>query len=382
MGNPVSALLELLGSKSDVQAVSTQRTRRIGKLNELERVALYKYIGSRVRAGHAVGAAMQKLLGSEYIRKTSRMKAAIEVAIHKFSRGAKLAVALQAFIPSMEYMLILTGDQSGSLPDTLAQLSDSIIRDRKMRRSFRKSLVPSFMLLIFGVLAIFATALFIVPQYRGVLKPNEVHGFAAFVLATSTPTGLASLVALVLGSFTGLIWFTRAARTVDAPWRRWLENIPNSPLAFYRDWNSLLWIRMHLIMLRAGVMERDALALSIKSATPWLARRLMKVKQYIERDGKRLPEALISTYASTNFPAPLLIEEIAQSGDAADISGALEKALAVWEGEFVESAETSLRVFSGIIRFLVIALLFGIAGSIVSLVLGAMHQSLAGASLY
>ena len=382
MGNPVSALLGLLSSRTDGQATVARRARRIGKLNELERVALYKYIGSRVRAGHAVGASMQKLLSTEYIRKTSRMKAAIEVAIHKFSRGAKLAAALQTFIPPMEYMLILTGDQSGSLPDTLAQLSDSIIRDRKMRRSFRKSLMPSLMLLMFGVLAIFGTALFIVPQYRGVLKPQQVHGFTAFVLASSTPAGLTSLVALIGAIFAGLIWFARAARTVDAPWRRWLENIPNSPFAFYRDWNSLLWIRMHLIMLRAGVMERDALAQSIKNATPWLARRLLKVKQYIERDGKRLPEALIATHATTNFPAPLLIEEIAQSGDAADTSGALEKALAVWEGEFVESAETSLRVFSGIIRFLVIALLFGIAGSIVSLVLGVMHQSLAGASLY
>ena len=382
MGNPVSALLGLLGAKAEGQSTVARRARRIGKLNELERVALYKYIGSRVRAGHAVGAAMQKLIATEYIRKTSRMKVAVEVAIHKFSRGAKLAAALQPFIPPMEYMLILTGDQSGSLPDTLAQLSDSIIRDRKMRRSFRKSLMPSLMLLMFGVLAIFGTALFIVPQYRGVLKAKEVHGFTAFVLATSTPTGLTSLVVLVLGAFGALIWFARAARTVDAPWRRWLENIPNSPFAFYRDWNSLLWIRMHLVMLKAGVMERDALAQAIKNATPWLARRLMKVKQYIERDGKRLPEALIATHASTNFPAPLLIEEIAQSGDAADISGALEKALAVWEGEFVESAETSLRVLSGVIRFLVIALLFVIAGSIVSLVLGVMHQSLAGASLY
>jgi hypothetical protein len=251
MGNPVSALLELFGSKSDGQSAIARRARRIGKLNELERVALYKYIGSRVRAGHAVGGALQKLLGTQYIRKTSRMKAAIEVAIHKFSRGAKLAVALQAFIPAMEYMLILTGDQSGSLPDTLAQLSDSIIRDRKMRRSFRKSLMPSLMLLIFGVLAIFGTALFIVPQYRGVLKPKEVHGFAAFVLATSTPTGLASLVALVLGVFAGLIWLMRAARTVDAPWRRWLENIPNSPFAFYRDWNSLLCRAASHLQLRA-----------------------------------------------------------------------------------------------------------------------------------
>jgi type II secretory pathway component PulF len=192
---------------------------------------------------------------------------------------------------------------------------------------------------------------------------------------------LTSLVLIVGGVFAGVIWLARSARTVDAPWRRWLENIPNSPFAFYRDWNSLLWIRMHLIMLKAGVMERDALAQAIKTSTPWLARRLKKIKQHIEGEGKRLPEALIATHAATNFPAPLLIEEIAQSGDAADISGALEKALAVWEEEFVESAETSLRVFSGVIRFLVIALLFTIAGSIVSLVFSAMHQSLAGTSL-
>ena len=382
MGNPVSALIGLLRSNGDGQAAVVRRARRIGKLNDLERVALYKYIGNRVRAGHAVGASMQKLLATEYIRKTSRMKAAIEVAIHKFSRGAKLASALQPFIPAMEYMLVLTGDQSGSLPDTLTQLSDSIIRERGMRRSLLKSLIPSFMLLLFGVLAILGTALFIVPQYRGMLKPNEVHGFTAFVLATSTPTGLTLLVVLIGTLFGAAIWLVRAASRVDAPWRRWLENIPNSPFAFYRDWRSLHWIRMHIIMLKAGVMERDALAQAIKTSGPWLARRLTKVKQYIERDGKRLPEALIATHALTNFPAPLLIEEIAQSGDAADISGALEKALAVWEGEFVESIETSLRVFSGVIRFMVIALLFGIAGSIVSLILGVMHQTLHGVSLY
>ena len=173
----------------------------------------------------------------------------------------------------------------------------------------------------------------------------------------------------------------RSVKTVDARWRRWLENIPNSPFALYRDWISLFWIRMHLIMLKAGVMERDALAQSIKTATPWLARRLIKIKQYIERDGKRLPEALIATHAQMNFPSPQLIEEIAQAGDAADTSGALEKALAVWEAEFVESAETGLRVLSGVVRFGVIALLFGIAASIVSLVFGVMHQSLAGTNL-
>ena len=382
MGNPISLLIERLKAKSPSHQALARRSRRIGKLADTERVSLYKYIASRVRAGHAVGTSMQKLLDTRYIRKTARMKRAIEVSLHKFSRGAKLAAALQEFIPAPEYMLIATGDQSGSLPETLTQLCDAIIRERKMRRDFRKSLAPSLLMLAFGVVAIFGTALYIVPQYRGVLKPREVHGFTAFVLASSTPTGLALLVVAIGGLLAAILWFVSAAKRVDAPWRRWLENIPNSPFAFYRDWNSLLWIRMHLIMLRAGVMERDALTQSIKTASPWLARRLKKVRQYIEHEGKRLPEALIATYAQTNFPAPLLIEEIAQAGDAADISGALEKALAVWESEFVESAETSLRVFSGAIRFLVIALLFGIAGSIVSLVLGVMHQSLHGAKLF
>ncbi len=379
MGNPISLLISKLNSAANANG---RRGRRIGKLSALERVTLYKYIGSRVRAGHSVSTSLQKLLSTRYIRKTARMKAAISVAIHKFTRGAKLAGALQEFIPSTECTLILTGDQSGSLPDTLAQLSDSIMSARKMARAFWKSLVPSFLLLIFAVLAIFGTALYIVPQYRGILKPSEVHGYVAVVLAASTTSGLV-ILSVTLGALTAVgLWLWRAARTIDAPWRRWLENIPNTPFAYYRDWHSLLWIKMHLIMLKAGVMERDALSESIRNATPWLARRLTKVKQYVERDGKRLPEALIATHAQTNFPAPLLIEEIAQAGDAADISGSLEKALAVWEAEFAESTETSLKVFSGAMRFVVISLLFLIAGSIVRLVLAVMHQSLAGANLF
>ena len=379
MGNPISLLIDKLNSAGDA---ASPRARRIGKLNELERVTLYKYIGSRVRAGHSVSASLQKLLTTKYIRKTARMKAAISAALHKFTRGAKLAGALKDYIPSPEHMLILTGDQSGSLPDTLAQLSDTIISQRKMKRAFWKSLIPSFMLLGFAMLSIFGAALYIVPQYRGILKPSSVHGYVAVVLASSTASGLTT-IAVTLGTVIAVcLWLWRAMRTVYSPWRRWFENIPNSPFAYYRDWYSLTWIKMHLIMLKAGVMERDALAESIKNASPWLARRLTKVKQYIERDGKRLPEALVATHAQTNFPAPLLIEEIAQAGDAADISGSLEKALAVWEEEFAESTATSLAVLSGGVRFLVIALLFVIAGSIVSLVLAVMHQSLAGANLF
>jgi type II secretory pathway component PulF len=378
MGNPVSFLIEKLSSSGDVAA---PRARRIGKLRETERITLYKYLGSRVRAGQAVSTALQKLLVTKYIRKSARMKAAIAVALDRFARGAKLAGALQEFIPPTDHMLVLTGDQSGSLPDTLAQLADSISRARKMRRDFVRSLMPSILLFLFAVVAIFGTALYIVPQYRGILKPSGVHGFTAVVLGSSTPTGLTVISVSVCACLVAVMALIRSVRTVDAAWRRWLENIPNSPFAFYRDWASLLWIRMHLIMLKAGVMERDALAQSIKTATPWLARRLTKIKQYIERDGKRLPEALIATHAQMNFPSPQLIEEIAQAGDAADTSGALEKALAVWEVEFVGSAETSLRVLSGAVRFFVIALLFGIAASIVSLVFGVMHQSLAGTNL-
>ena len=382
MGNPISALLDLARSNNGARSGLERRARRIGKLNDRERVTLYKYIGSRVRAGQAVGTSLKKLLDTQYIRKSSRMKAALEIAMHRFARGAKLASALKEFLPSTEHLLIMTGDQSGSLPDTLRDLAESILRVRKMKRNFRKSIAPSLMMLLFGVLAIFGTAIYIVPQYRSVLKPQSVHGFTALVLAASTPAGLITLI-LVLAGIAGIIlWMWRALSTVDARWRRWLENIPNTPFAFFRDWHSLLWIKMHLIMIKSGVMERDALAQAIKESSPWLARRLTRVKQYIERDGKHLTEALIATHAQTNFPAPMLIEEITQSGDATDISGALSKALAVWEEDFVESAETSIRVFSAAIRFGVIALLFGIAASIVSLVLGVMHQSLAGAKLF
>lgn len=382
MGNPISALIELVGSKNSGRPALERKAKRIGKLNDLERVTLYKYIGSRVRAGQAVGSSLKKLLGTQYIRKSYRLKAALEVATYRFSRGAKLAQSLHEFLPPTDYMLIMTGDQSGSLPDTLRELADSIVRVRKMKRNFRKSLAPSLMMLLFGVLAIFGTAIYIVPQYRSVLKPQSVHGFTALVLGASTPTGLVILTVGIVAIACVIFWMWRALGTVDARWRRWLENIPNTPFAFYRDWQSLLWIKMHLIMIKSGVMERDALAQSIKESSPWLARRLARIKQYIERDGKHLPDALTATHAQTNFPAPLLIEEITQSGDATDISGALTRALAVWEEDFVESAETSIRVFSGAIRFGVIALLFGIAGSIVSLVLGVMHQSMAGAKLF
>ncbi len=375
MSNPLSRLIERLSGRST--AAARVAIRRAGPLADLERVVLYKYLASRVRAGHDVGTSLEKLLATAYLRKTARLKAVLTIAIQRFHNGAKLAESLKGYIPQIEHLMVMTGDQSGSLPATLAQLVDSIMRDRKMRRQFRKSLTPSVLLLVFGVAAIFGVALYVVPQYRSIVDPSEVHGLSAVVFSVATPVGIAALVT-VIGLFFGFaIWLARAARTVDAPWRRWIENIPNSPFAFYRDWMSLIWLRMHLIMLKAGVLEREALQAAMTNSTPWLARRLALVKHHIERTGKKLPAALIATYEVTNFPAPLLIEEIEQSGDVADTSGALEKALAVWEEEFVETAETNLRVISAAIKFAVYGMLFLIAGAIGSLIIAVLHQSLA-----
>ena len=375
MSNPLSRLIERVNGRS--KAAARISTRRAGPLADLERVVLYKYLASRVRAGHDVGTSLEKLLATAYLRKTARLKAVLTIAIQRFHNGAKLAESLKGYIPQIEHLMVMTGDQSGSLPATLAQLVDSIMRDRKMRRQFRKSLTPSVLLLVFGVAAIFGVALYVVPQYRSIVDPSEVHGLSAVVFSVATPVGIAALVTVIGLLFGFAIWLARAARTVDASWRRWIENIPNSPFAFYRDWMSLIWLRMHLIMLKAGVLEREALQAAMTNSTPWLARRLALVKHHIERTGKKLPAALIATYEVTNFPAPLLIEEIEQSGDVADTSGALEKALAVWEEEFVETAETNLRVISAAIKFAVYGMLFLIAGAIGSLIIAVLHQSLA-----
>ena len=374
MSNPLSRLIERLSGRST--AAARVAIRRAGPLADLERVVLYKYLASRVRAGHDVGTSLEKLLATAYLRKTARLKAVLTIAIQRFHNGAKLAESLKGYIPQIEHLMVMTGDQSGSLPATLAQLVDSIMRDRKMRRQFRKSLTPSVLLLVFGVAAIFGVALYVVPQYRSIVDPSEVHGLSAVVFSVATPVGIAALMSVIGLLFGFAIWLARAARTVDAPWRRWIENIPNSPFAFYRDWMSLIWLRMHLIMLKAGVLEREALQAAMTNSTPWLARRLALVKHHIERTGKKLPAALIATYEVTNFPAPLLIEEIEQSGDVADTSGALEKALAVWEEEFVETAETNLRVISAAIKFAVYGMLFLIAGAIGSLIIAVLHQSL------
>ena len=375
MSNLLSRLIERVNGRS--KAAARISTRRAGPLADLERVVLYKYLASRVRAGNDVGTSLEKLLATAYLRKTARLKAVLTIAIQRFHNGAKLAESLKGYIPQIEHLMVMTGDQSGSLPATLAQLVDSIMRDRKMRRQFRKSLTPSVLLLVFGVAAIFGVALYVVPQYRSIVDPSEVHGLSAVVFSVATPVGIAALVTVIGLLFGFAIWLARAARTVDASWRRWIENIPNSPFAFYRDWMSLIWLRMHLIMLKAGVLEREALQAAMTNSTPWLARRLALVKHHIERTGKKLPAALIATYEVTNFPAPLLIEEIEQSGDVADTSGALEKALAVWEEEFVETAETNLRVISAAIKFAVYGMLFLIAGAIGSLIIAVLHQSLA-----
>ena len=375
MSNPLSRLIERLRAHSKAGARAS--TRKAGPLADLDRATLYKYLASRVRAGHDVGTSLEKLLATAYLRKSARLRAVLTVAIQRFRNGAKIATSLQGYIPQIEHLMVMTGDQSGSLPATLAQLVDSIMRDRKMRRQFRKSLAPSVLLLVFGVAAIFGVALYVVPQYRGIVNPGEVHGLAAAVFSVATPLGTAVLVTVIVLIFGFAIWLARAARTVDAPWRRWVENIPNSPFAFYRDWMSLIWLRMHLIMLKAGVLEREALAAAMANSSPWLGRRLAIVKHHIERSGKKLPAALVATYEATNFPAPLLIEEIEQSGDVADTSGALEKALAVWEEEFVETAETNLRVISAAIKFAVYGMLFLIAGAIGSLIIVVLHQSLA-----
>ncbi|AOI94139.1 hypothetical protein WS58_16595 [Burkholderia pseudomultivorans] len=252
---------------------------------------------------------LQRDAGSWVTRalRPNRKAAAAVGQIEKAVRGGRsLTVATGASLGPMERTIIGSGERSGTLPSAMRMVLEleDMLADIRWQFASSMSQPVVYALAVYGFLLVLGG--FVVPQYATFYPAEKWTGWAAVMLGLSkVATGWVPLVvsALFVGSIAGIAWalprWTGKGRTFADKYV--------FPFSSYRYVSGTAWLLTFSVLLKSGVIDKNALAEQMQFGSPWLASRLKPIRDGIV-GGKSLANAMLE--AKTDFPSYDLIEAI------------------------------------------------------------------------
>lgn len=268
--------------------------------------------------------------------------------------GHSLGVALAAYVPMDEIMLISSGQQSGKLPEGL----DLAVRLLEVRRKIASAVIGAVgmpLVLFVSCLALMVfVAVYFVPELTLLSDPETWLGSARSLhllsagLATPVGMGVCVLAALSpVGLFAALPLWTGTLRTR-------LDKYP--PFSLYRLTVGAVWLFSLATLMRAGRPIGTVLDTMLDMRlTPWLRERVQAVREVYE-GGKGLGEALHDS--RLNFPDPEIIDDLRVYATLPGFEEQLYSLASDWMQDGVEHVEQQAVVLKTIF-LIVISLVIG-----------------------
>ena len=103
------------------------------------------------------------------------------------------------------------------------------------------------------------------------------------------------------------------------------------PYSIYKELSGVIWLTAFISMVRSGVVNVHAIETQIKSANPWLASRLIPVRNAL-RNGDSLFDAIKVT--GINFPSADMLEEIGAYASFPDFAAKLSVVVRAYTDKF------------------------------------------------
>ena len=269
------------------------------------------------------------------------------------TKGLSFAEAIRPYVPSDEYMMIVSGDKANNLPGALDLVCDVKTRIRKIMRAVRSALYQpaSYLGVIF--ISLYVIANWVVPSLvttSSIMKTDDAS-LHILVLVSSLATGKMAIVsATAIAALTAALWLSLTRLT--GPVRVFLERFP--PWSTYRNVQGYVWLSGFIALVRAGMPDTEALQHQADTATPWLHERLDAILANLGPRGQSLPEAMFA--AGYNFPSPEMIDDIEASWGGKGAYDRLLKNSQVWadmlEQQALSGAARARSVFSIVMMLL------------------------------
>lgn len=341
----------------DLQELNNSWARFQFKNDAKTRQRLWKKLSKLIHDGIPVIAALQE------IRSLKKPTAPISIALAEWIRGLnngrKISDVVKPWVSTEESMLIMSGEQSGTLDSALT----SVVKVSNAKAQINSAVLagvmyPFFLIILaFGVLYLFGYK--IIPAFTKAARGDAWYGVARLMIDTSSFVRnwlhwvALFVVILVVAFFVSLPrWNSRARIAFDR----------YPPYSIYRVMQGSSWLIALSALVQAGVRIESAMEQLAQGASAWsMARTAAALKGL--RAGRNLGESLEKS--GYEFPDPEIISDIRIYATKSGFDEALRLIGNDWITESVDRIKLLMNLVFGIAMMLVGGLImFVVAGLI------------------
>lgn len=329
-----------------------------GKPSFLDKLLFTKHLSIMLKSGITIADALDTLRQQT---KSQTFKNILSKVLKNVNNGTSLADALNRFPDTFDHFytsLIELGEESGTLEQNLAFLSEQLAKEYSLRKKIQGALMYPAIVFVTIIVVGFSMSIFVLPKLVDLFTALDV----TLPLTTRILLFVANLMKyhgfLVFGIFFGLISLFRlliSLPSIKPYWHRFLLSLPIVG-PFIQNAQLALLCRNLGVMLKSGLPIRKALDVQYAITTNLVFKKYVdEIKQAVNK-GKDIEQELATGEFSRISPIATKMIGVGET------TGKLDEVL-LYLGDFfddeVDNAAKNLSVVLEPIILLVIGLVVG-----------------------
>lgn len=281
----IDAIKSMVGSFGVGRSVGGVR-----QFKSAERIAFYVDMAAFTKEGIPPYRAITDMLAIAQKRKRP-IAHSYKVILKRLKEGASLSASLKGLVPPIQQVMILAGDQSGKLDETLAGLGEMLERVETIKSTMKMALFKNGVMMV----ALFSVMYFVIqtvaPAAVDLLSP-EIQSkmmFAPYYFAAGN--FILNNVLFIIAAFAVYItWVMMALPKWVGQWRAKFDQ-NHLPFSLYRLYNSSFFLAAMAAMMQSGMPMRDAIMNFESQSSGWLRFHYRKMHRFLKQ-GKTEVDAL------------------------------------------------------------------------------------------
>jgi type II secretory pathway component PulF len=256
--------------------------------------------------------------------------------------GRMLSQGMEGWVPHGEQMIIMAGEQSGRIEESLLAVASVVLSARKIRAAIVGGLAYPLVVLSMVLMYVYLFGTRVIPQFAQVANPEHWQGAArSLYLMSQFVQGWMWL--LLLSLLLGLILVVWSMPRWNGSLRILVDRFP--PYSTYRLMVGSGFLIAMSALQSSGMTIEKSLTRLAGAAAPWLQVRLEGALLGV-RSGLNAGEALRNT--GYQFPSREIIEDLCIYAEYKGFSDALRMLADEWMEEGVEKISAQMRMLNSI----------------------------------
>jgi len=272
--------------------------------------------------------------------------------------GGRFADAINGWVPTMERMVIMSGEQSGNLPKAFESVIEIVETNRKVQSAVLGGLFYPTILIMATIGYLFLFGIKVIPEFTRILDVST-WGPLAKSLHTLSMFTINYGVFLIVGVIAMVVAVAVTMPMFTGPFRIRLDKLP--PWSLYRLVVGSGFLFALSALLNGGMRIKDALVAIKGTATPYLNERI-EAYLYGINGGQNAGDAMKN--AGYNFPSKDIVADLGiYSKYSGDFGDALDRVGKQWMRMGLQTIQAQMKVLNGMaIAFMALVLMWIVAG--------------------